>query len=470
MATFDLKSPGAQKLLLSVLLAGGALGVYFSTHLLPWTFPSGSEKIADLKSQYEQKSAELARARASVADLPRFEAEYEQLHQRWEMASELLPTERQLPTLLRKITLAGQQTGVTFTMFRPGAVQPSDFHTEMPIAVSGRGRLPRGGLVPSELANMRRIVTGLEPQADHEQQERRHGFDRGGVHRIGLQPQHGAGGDDRDREHRRPVQGGRHTCGGRPEEGGQEWPQELTTWEAARRAAARCASWAWWSWRSPRWALAPCAWGSSIFRARPTRTPCCRSPRTLPPRSACPRPLRARPQRRWPPAPLAASLTSTPPAGGPEAPARRPGTRAASSGGSGSALVTAVTPEPVGASAGAGRIDEHVTYQYNALGRRDPFQSLLAGEYVPDHDEAGNAAPPDPGGMKIVGIVWGATDQFAMVEDARGNSYVLRKGDKLQNGYVESLRRDAVVVNITADGSSQTVVIPFVRKGDPNAH
>ena len=159
MATFDIKSPGAQKLLLAMLLAGGALGVYFSTHLLPWTFPKGSERIADLKSQYEQKSAELARARASVADLPRFEAEYEQLHQRWEMASELLPTERQLPTLLRKITLAGQQTGVTFTMFRPGAVQPSDFHTEMPIAVSVSGDYHAVGSFLAELANMRRIVT-----------------------------------------------------------------------------------------------------------------------------------------------------------------------------------------------------------------------------------------------------------------------------------------------------------------------
>ena len=159
MANFDIKSPGAQKLLLAILLAGGAVGVYFGTHLLPWTFPSGSEKIAELKSQYEQKSAELARARASVADLPRFEAEYEQLHQRWEMASELLPTERQLPTLLRKITLAGQQTGVTFTMFRPGAVQPSDYHTEMPIAVSVSGDYHSVGSFLAELANMRRIVT-----------------------------------------------------------------------------------------------------------------------------------------------------------------------------------------------------------------------------------------------------------------------------------------------------------------------
>ena len=159
MANFDIKSPGAQKLLLAILLAGGAVGVYFGTHLLPWTFPSGSEKIAELKSQYEQKSAELARARASVADLPRFEAEYDQLHQRWEMASELLPTERQLPTLLRKITLAGQQTGVTFTMFRPGAVQPADYHTEMPIAVSVSGDFHSVGSFLAELANMRRIVT-----------------------------------------------------------------------------------------------------------------------------------------------------------------------------------------------------------------------------------------------------------------------------------------------------------------------
>ena len=159
MATFDIKSPGAQKLLLAILLAGGAVGVYFSTHLLPWTFPSGSEKIAELKSQYEQKSAELARARASVADLPRFEAEYDQLHQRWEMASELLPTERQLPTLLRKITLAGQQTGITFTMFRPAAVQPSDYHTEMPINVAVAGDYHSVGSFLAELANMRRIVT-----------------------------------------------------------------------------------------------------------------------------------------------------------------------------------------------------------------------------------------------------------------------------------------------------------------------
>ena len=159
MANLDLKSPALQKLLLAILLSGGALGVYFFSSLVPWTFPRGSAHISELKSEYEQKSAELARARASVADLPRFEAEYEQLHQRWELASELLPAERQLPTLLRKITLAGQQTGITFTLFRPGAMKPSDYHTEMPISVAVTGDFHSVGSFLAELANMRRIVT-----------------------------------------------------------------------------------------------------------------------------------------------------------------------------------------------------------------------------------------------------------------------------------------------------------------------
>ncbi len=140
-------------------------------------------------------------------------------------------------------------------------------------------------------------------------------------------------------------------------------------------------------------------------------------------------------------------------------------TRLASTNGSNATAVSAVTPDAP-RRAKLAQLDEHVTYQYNAIGRRDPFQSLLSGEFV--GNDVGGDAPPDPGGMKIVGIVWGASDQFAMVEDVRGNSYVLRKGDKLQNGYVESLRRDAVVVTVTADGQSQQVVIPFVRKGDAN--
>ncbi len=139
----------------------------------------------------------------------------------------------------------------------------------------------------------------------------------------------------------------------------------------------------------------------------------------------------------------------------------------ASSEGASAPMVTSVAPSKAQSTSQMAHLDDHLTYQYNALGRRDPFQSLVSGGFV--GADVGGDAPPDPGGIKVVGIVWGATDQFALVEDVRGNSLVLRKGDKVQNGYVTALKRDAVVFSLTADGQTQSVVIPLIRKGDQNA-
>ena len=109
-----------------------------------------------------------------------------------------------------------------------------------------------------------------------------------------------------------------------------------------------------------------------------------------------------------------------------------------------------------------------MNYQYNTLGRRDPFQSMIDGEFV--GEDVGGDAPPDIGGMKVVGVVWGDADKFAMVEDGRGNSHVLRHGDKVMNGVVTGLKRDGVTFTLTTDdGQSQTVTVPLIRKGDKNA-
>jgi type IV pilus assembly protein PilO len=160
----DLKSPGTQKLLLSVLIGGGMVGLFLGTHLLPFGYPNQSERLGQLKAEYEKKSTELARARATVADLPRFEAEYGQLHERWSMAAELLPADKQLPVLLRKVTLAAQETGCWFVTFRPSPARAQQYYSEIPLAISVSGNYHDVGSFLAELANMRRIigVTHLE--------------------------------------------------------------------------------------------------------------------------------------------------------------------------------------------------------------------------------------------------------------------------------------------------------------------
>src|SRR3989442_14636593 len=133
MASLDLKSPVVQKILLSGALSVVALCFFFFSHFLPFSFPNQRERIDGLKTDYEKKSTELARARATVADLPRFEAEYEQLHQRWSLAAELLPMDKELPALLRRVTLAAEETGCRFASFRPNTTRPQQYDTEMPM-------------------------------------------------------------------------------------------------------------------------------------------------------------------------------------------------------------------------------------------------------------------------------------------------------------------------------------------------
>lgn len=159
MAGVDLRNQAVLKVILSVLLAVGVLGIFFFTHFLPFGYPTQRDALGALKADYEKKSTELARARAAVADLPRFEAEFDLLHHRWAMAAELLPTERQLAVLLRKISLAGQQTGVSFVMFKPGPTKAESYYTALPVELSVTGGYHQVGSFLAELANMRRIVT-----------------------------------------------------------------------------------------------------------------------------------------------------------------------------------------------------------------------------------------------------------------------------------------------------------------------
>ena len=101
------------------------------------------------------------------------------------------------------------------------------------------------------------------------------------------------------------------------------------------------------------------------------------------------------------------------------------------------------------------------------MGRRDPFKPLLDGanENFIGKDVGGDA-PPDIGALKLVGVVWGTDDKFALAEDGRGHSLVLRPGDKVMNGVVSGLKRDALMVDLTVDGQTESVAIPLTRKGE----
>jgi len=102
---------------------------------------------------------------------------------------------------------------------------------------------------------------------------------------------------------------------------------------------------------------------------------------------------------------------------------------------------------------------------YSSLGKRDPFVSLVTGEF----EGEGNIGLVSVGDMELVGILWGSRERLAMVEDSRGRGYVLRVGDAVIGGVVTDITKDSIAITQTFYGETQTVVIRMKGKeGESN--
>jgi hypothetical protein len=99
-------------------------------------------------------------------------------------------------------------------------------------------------------------------------------------------------------------------------------------------------------------------------------------------------------------------------------------------------------------------------FLYSSLGNRDPFMSLVSGEF---HGE-GNVGLISVGDMELVGILWGSRERLAMVEDSRGRGYVLRVGDAVMDGVVKDIGKDSIAIAQTFYGETQTVIIQMKSK------
>ena len=112
-------------------------------------------------------SAELEKARQTVGNLAKLENEYDRLHEKWVAAQDLLPQEEEVARLLRKITKAGNQAGVQFSLFQPQDQIMREFVIEHPVKVVVQGQYHDVGIFLSKVANLDRIinVTGLHIKA-----------------------------------------------------------------------------------------------------------------------------------------------------------------------------------------------------------------------------------------------------------------------------------------------------------------
>ena len=155
----QLQDPKNQRIILGSIVALGIFYVYFLTSWLPFTYKASAAELKDLTTRYEDLSADLTKARQSVNSLPYLERECTMIHEKWTSASRLLPEREEMASLLRAVTLLGDESGVLFVLFRPLPPLPAQYYTEHPVEVRVEGGYHEIGTFLGELANMERMVT-----------------------------------------------------------------------------------------------------------------------------------------------------------------------------------------------------------------------------------------------------------------------------------------------------------------------
>lgn len=133
--------------------------------------------------------------------------------------------------------------------------------------------------------------------------------------------------------------------------------------------------------------------------------------------------------------------------GGDETPVVQTGGPAATTDPSAAGAVDPAAATPTPAATPEEAADE---YNYNPIGKRDPFRSFLADELAPDTRKVVTPLQRfDLDQLKIIGIIWGISSPRAMVTTPEGKGYVVQKGTLIGKnwGKVSRITQDEVIIS-----------------------
>ena len=94
------------------------------------------------------------------------------------------------------------------------------------------------------------------------------------------------------------------------------------------------------------------------------------------------------------------------------------------------------------------------TYYYKAFNRGDPFQSLIAGDFEETEYDL-----VDIYSVRLVGVLSGGMERFAMLEDNNGFGYIVKAGDPVRNGSIVSVGDRSLVARVTMFGQTSSVTL-----------
>ena len=145
--------PKRQLYLLVAVLAAGVVAAYLFLFMKPlWEEKERHETtLQKLQTDLDQK-------RRIASNRPKLEADIKALEKELGDALVRLPEEKEIPKLLTQVNTLGQQNGLEFLLFRPGAPAKKGFYAEVPFEMRVEGQYHSLGGFLDRVSKLERIV------------------------------------------------------------------------------------------------------------------------------------------------------------------------------------------------------------------------------------------------------------------------------------------------------------------------
>jgi type IV pilus assembly protein PilO len=117
-----------------------------------------TEQIRKTEEEINKLEGQLARAKIKTKDYKSLQNKKKDVDQQLKEALRLLPNEKEIPNLLRKVTELGNESNLDFRFFDPKNEIPKDFYIEIPVAIEVRGNYHDVAVFFDKIGRMDRIM------------------------------------------------------------------------------------------------------------------------------------------------------------------------------------------------------------------------------------------------------------------------------------------------------------------------
>lgn len=136
--------------LVTFVLVGG--GYYY------FIFMPEHKKLQQVTKTFETQSKKLQKVKRQAKDLKKWETKMAEVEEEFYLATRALPDKKELPSLLKEVSVAGSNAGLTFLLFQPNSSVNKEFYKEIPLSMKVEGNYLQIADFFYQVSRLNRIV------------------------------------------------------------------------------------------------------------------------------------------------------------------------------------------------------------------------------------------------------------------------------------------------------------------------